>query len=226
MHITMIADTHGSQPQLPGGDVLIHAGDLTHVGDLPDINDAAKWLGAQDYKHKIAIAGNHDWGFVRDPEAARQMMADAGVTYLEDSGCVVEGLKFWGSPWSPTFGNWAFMGTERVLRQQWALIPDDTDVLIVHGPAYGLGDRTSRNVRAGCRDLRVALARVRPLLSVHGHIHEDGGAWSLRHQEDTTWVVNASVGMGRRAPSVLWLESGYCRGVRCHNLEMQVCPPQ
>lgn len=201
MNITMIADTHSAQPPLPGGDLLIHAGDLTHVGTPAEIRAAAEWLGAQDYACVVAVAGNHDFGFQREPELTRDIMWEAGVMYLEDSGHEFQGLKIWGSPWSPTFGSWAFMGSERELAARWAMIPDDTDILVVHGPPYGHGDRTNRGPRVGSESLRVALARVRPLLSVHGHIHEDGGAWTVNHQGERTWVVNASINMGRRKAS-------------------------
>ena len=55
----------------------------------------------------------------------------------------LDGCRFWGSPWSVPFFKWAFMRPEKELAETWAQIPDDTDVVIVHGPPKGYGDRTN-----------------------------------------------------------------------------------
>ena len=41
------------------------------------------------------------------PEQARGLLTNA--IYLEDSGVEIDGVRFWGSPWTPTFMDWAFM---------------------------------------------------------------------------------------------------------------------
>ena len=87
----------------------------------------------------------------------------------------IDGVKFWGSPWQPAFYDWAFnVPRGRQLAEMWALIPDDTDVLITHTPPYGILDQVENGELVGCEDLREALLRVKPKLHVFGHIHGKG----------------------------------------------------
>ena len=88
MKIVLISDTHGEHNsiQVPYGDILIHAGDLTPSGKAGEVEAAAKWLGSLPHPHKIAIAGNHDLLFESSPNQATALLRSAGVTYLEDSG--------------------------------------------------------------------------------------------------------------------------------------------
>ena len=120
-----------------------------------------------------------------------------GCTYLEDSEATIGGLRFYGSPWQPWFFDWAF-NLERgaPLAEKWALVPDDTDVLLTHGPPSGVLDTTSRGERVGCEELAAALRRVRPRLHVFGHIHESYGV----HPADDTLSVNACNCDSRYAP--------------------------
>lgn len=191
MSITLvtISDTHALHDSIdvPEGDVLIHAGDLTNHGSLEDVVRFSEWLATLPHRHKLVIAGNHDFCFERDPEAARGALE--GCIYLEDETVTLEGVRFYGSPWQPWFYDWAFnlrRGPE--IRERWDLIPDDTDVLITHGPPAGYGDRTARGERVGCEDLLDAIARVRPILHVCGHIHEGYGLTS----DGQTTFINAS----------------------------------
>jgi Icc-related predicted phosphoesterase len=189
MRIVCISDTHGRARDIvvPDGDVLVHAGDLTGSGDLASIEDEADWLRSLPHAHKVVIAGNHDWGFQREPDRARERMHD--LTYLEDSETTIGGLRFWGSPWQPWFASWAFnleRGAE--IRAKWDLIPAGIDVLVIHGPPLGILDRTIADMNAGCADQLAAVQRVRPRLHVFGHIHEGYG----RLDRDGTIFVNAS----------------------------------
>ena len=106
IRIICISDTHGQHSKLsvPDGDVLIHAGDLMAFGDRPEeIIDFNQWLGKQPHRHKIVIAGNHDWMFERHPGAARELLGNA--IYLENSGTGVASLNIWGSPDQPEFNH-------------------------------------------------------------------------------------------------------------------------
>lgn len=101
----------------------------------------------------------------------------------------LEGIKFYGSPWQPWFFDWAFnlqRGAE--IRAKWDLIPLDTDVLITHGPAFGILDKTTRGARVGCEELLKVIEQVKPQLHVFGHIHEAYGIYS----NDNLSFVNAS----------------------------------
>ena len=202
MRIVCIADTHLYEEDLemPRGDLLIHAGDMLRRGTLEELRYAAQWLGAQRYAAKVAIAGNHDWAFAREPAQARAILP-ADVCYLEDGEVTIDGVRIWGSPWQPEFFGWAFnLPRGEALAEVWAKIPSDVDVLVTHGPPRGYGDRTGPEGarREGCDDLLEALARVRPALHVFGHIHEDGGRWQL----GPTTIANVTVDEGDRAPSV------------------------
>ena len=188
MRIVAISDVHGRYERLalPEGDVLVHAGDITGVGSLESLAQAARWLGQQPFNHRVSIAGNHDWCFERSYErdSARRIMREHGVTYLEDEAVTLDGVKFYGSPWQPEFYNWAFNLPRggKALKARWAAIPDDTNVLVTHGPPKGIGDLVPRSELTGCEHL---LARVTQLehLKAHifGHIHCGYGTY--RHAE-------------------------------------------
>ena len=144
VRIICISDTHGQHAglRLPDGDILIHAGDFMTYGNAPrEIIDFDAWLGRQPHAHKIVIAGNHDRLFESHPIPARALITN--VIYLEDSGVEVEGLKFWGSPVQPPFNNWAFnVQRGAPIRRHWDKIPTDTDVLVTHGPPFGMLDQS------------------------------------------------------------------------------------
>lgn len=179
MRIVAVADTHTFEADLgslPEGDVFIHAGDLARAGTLDEMAPVAQWIRSLPHRHKIVVAGNHDWCFVRDRPAAEALFGDS-VIYLQDDDCVIDGVTFWGSPWQPAFNDWAFnLPRGATLAKKWAMIPETTDVLITHGPPRGFGDGTWQ-ARLGCEDLLRAVHRVRPRLHLFGHIHQDGGVW-------------------------------------------------
>ena len=153
MKIIAISDTHGlhSQLKLPPGDILIHAGDISVKGTERETVGIMNWFSQQDFKHKILIAGNHDFYFERMPFEEINKMIPAGIIYLNDSGIEIDGITFWGSPITPEFMNWAFnrkRGNE--IAKHWKLIPKNTDVLITHGPPFGKLDTNANNYKTGC----------------------------------------------------------------------------
>lgn len=175
--IVCISDTHGlhRKVQLPPGDVLVHAGDITRRGTLRELADFARWLGEQDYEKIVVIAGNHDRCFERSPEQSRRLIERVAV-YLEDESFIYRDLRFYGTPWQPRFFNWAFnLPRGAPLAEKWAQIPEDTDVLVSHTPPHGMLDRTRFGQHVGCESLVDAVARVSPALHVFGHIHEGYG---------------------------------------------------
>lgn len=189
MRIVAISDTHGMHRRfdVPDGDVLIHAGDLTGHGELAEVEEFDTFLGTLPHRHKIVIAGNHDFCFERRPGEAGKRLTNA--TYLQDEMTTVDGIVFYGSPWQPWFHDWAFnlqRGPE--IKAKWDLIPEGVDVLITHGPPWGYGDRTLSGLQVGCEDLLAAVQRVMPRLHIFGHIHEGHG---IIPGPDTTFV-NAS----------------------------------
>lgn len=193
MRVVCISDTHGrlEEVSVPDGDVLVCAGDFTMRGEEREIAAFAKVLAGLPHPRKVVIAGNHDFLFERAPERGERMLAAVpGLTYLRDAGVEIDGVRFWGSPWQPEFFDWAFnLPRGEALAARWALVPEDTDVLITHGPPRGILDRTVTGTPVGCDDLRAALDRLAPRLHVFGHIHESYG----RLEGPRTTFVNASV---------------------------------
>lgn len=227
MRIVCISDTHGLHPmmpdELPKGDILIHAGDCTNRGTKRDVEDFVNWfMNIKGYDTKIFIAGNHDWAFELANEPHHkgdydwfhhlinsENLSQSDVTYLEDGEMIIESpefsrpIKIWGSPWQPEFYNWAFnlprLGDE--LRTKWEMIPEDTDILITHGPPHEVRDFVENwrqpNQNVGCELLRFHVERVKPLLHVFGHIHGAYGAALIKE----TLYVNASICTERYIPS-------------------------
>lgn len=227
----LMSDTHGCHRRAalacPAGDVLIHAGDMTKRGEprvLADLAGMFRELQQHGrFAQVICIAGNHDltlqpdfydehWPkftpkgpFASYGEAVQELKH--ACTYLEDESTIVKPgcLQVYGSPWTQTYGDWAF--TDDDLTEYWQDIPrnnidyddddgdDDSatvDVLITHGPAHGRGDRALRGGRVGCRNLLDAIqTRVRPRLHVFGHIHEERG-W-VGYDGHTLFVNAANV---------------------------------
>jgi hypothetical protein len=193
--------------RVPDGDIYIHTGDFSMTGLLSECQLFDHFLTSLPHPHKICIAGNHDLTLdsefyssgggrrfhgknTQDFNRCRALFTESDrYIYLQDSGVTVCGINFWGSPWQPTFGNWAFnVDRGPLIKQKWDLIPHGTDVLLTHGPAAGHGGLCSNGVDAGCVDLMDAIRRVQPKLHVCGHIHEDYGVTV----ENGTIFVNAS----------------------------------
>lgn len=189
MKLIAISDTHGMHEliKLPKGDILIHAGDITRTGNLKELIEFNTWLGTLDYNHKLVIAGNHDFCIEEDVDKAREVLANA--IFLHDEEVVINEVKFYGSPWQPEFFDWAFnLPRGEPLKKKWDLIPEDTDVLITHGPPLGHGDETVVGDRAGCEDLLNRIKVIKPKAHVFGHIHEGQGITL----EGETRCINAS----------------------------------
>jgi Icc-related predicted phosphoesterase len=183
MIIDIISDLHGFTPELPGGDMLIIAGDMTGH-DMPmQWIIFYEWFQRQKYKKKIYIAGNHDF-YLQDYAPEKE-----GLDYLQDCGLKHKGLRIWGSPWTPEFYDWAFMLPRgKALAEKWALIPTDTDILITHGPPHGILDLTLDGRNAGCEELRKRVDEIKPKVHIFGHVHEAAGVFQNEH----TIFINAA----------------------------------
>jgi len=201
MIITFISDTHTKHRELslPGGDLLIHAGDLMNTGyQLGEITDFCKWFEAQDYDVCTFIAGNHDRAFETLPERVAEIVNSYGVDYLQDDSIEYSRssplVKIWGSPWQPEFYNWAFNlpRSGDALRRQWSRMPVDTEILVTHGPPQGILDTSGppyNQPLLGCELLLERVESVRPKIHVFGHIH---GGYGYRFHNGTHFI-NASV---------------------------------
>jgi Icc-related predicted phosphoesterase len=189
MRIVCISDTHGKHSEItfPRGDVLVVAGDVSQYGTLGEFHEFNRLLKVLPYKHKILVAGNHD----RSLELDRYPKEDINAYYLEDSEVIIEGIKFYGSPYQPEFCNWAFNlprnGPE--LQAKWDAIPEDTDVLITHTAPYGILDPDYSGQSCGCEMLLHRVCKVKPRYHIFGHLHEGYG----KREGQTSSFYNCSL---------------------------------
>lgn len=193
MLIDCIADLHGYYPILEGGDLLIVAGDLTARDEDEEYLEFFKWISDQHYEKIVWIGGNHDnaldnakrMGTIVNHRDFPQIRYAKSIEYLCDSGTEFEGLKIYGSPWSPLFKGvnphcTAFMLPDEHLHNKWIQIPEDTDILITHCPPFGTLDYSEMSdgtrYHMGSKSLEAWLKCVgRPSYHVFGHIHEGYG---------------------------------------------------
>lgn len=202
MRVTLLSDTHNKHSQVTGdmldGQLVIHAGDISSMGYEHEIEDFCRWYDKLNYDHKVFIAGNHDWGFQDNVERTNQILNSfKTIDYLQDDWIKVgddeKMVKIYGTPWQPEFYNWAFNlpknGIE--LAAKWEAIPEDTDILVTHGPAFGILDTVIgiRNDNLGCELLTKRIEIVKPKIHVCGHIHTGYGYVF----KDGTHFFNAAV---------------------------------
>jgi Icc-related predicted phosphoesterase len=186
MKVWHISDTHTYHGMLEvptGIDMIIHSGDLsidknTILCKQNSLN-FIEWYKSLDIKHKIFVAGNHDLDIERRMITPADF-AKAGIIYLENSTTTVEGLKIWGSPITPAFGEgWAYNRKREKIDSTWRQIPDGTDIVITHGPPKGVLDISlgyfGKLEQCGCKSLRRHIHRVKPKLHLFGHIHNCDG---------------------------------------------------
>ena len=179
MKFVAVSDTHSRHREisLPPADVIIHGGDVSKTGNIEEIHDFIQWFKDLNYTHKIFIAGNHDFYLESiSKKNAEKELIPPGIIYLNDKGTKIENIKIWGSPVQPWFYDWAFnrkRGEE--IKAHWDLIPTDTDLLITHGPPYGILDKNSQDENVGCMDLLNKVNKIHPQAHIFGHIHEGFG---------------------------------------------------
>jgi Icc-related predicted phosphoesterase len=178
-----ISDTHCLHDQLKvpkGASMVIHSGDCSNSRDSAinanEVLNFLEWFSSLAVEHKIFVAGNHDVSIERrlvTPEYIRSL----GIYYLENEWGYIGGFNFWGSPISPSFGEgWSWNVSRHKTHNVWDNIPDQTDILITHGPPKGVLD-LSRNAggdieMCGCKSLASKILQVKPKAVCFGHIHD------------------------------------------------------
>lgn len=203
MRLVCISDTHSlheNMPQIPTGDVLIHAGDCTRSGSIPDLDEFTKWFGSQPHKNKVLVAGNHDHCFERYRDLSKLMCEHRGIIYLQDNATTIGGFKFYGFPWQPIFRWMSFNADEGERRGRLKLVPENTDVLITHSPALHIFDFIPQeNLHVGCFPLAQRINQL-PQLRAHicGHVHESYG-FAIR-EDDGLKFANACTCDGSYRP--------------------------
>lgn len=183
MKILHISDTHGFHNDFPkstweGIDMVIHSGDCSNSGYLQqsilEVTNFLNWYEMLPVAYKIFVAGNHDTAIAR--RAIKEAdIEKRGIIYLENESVDIEGLKIWGSPITPTFGDWSFMKARDKTHEVWDTIPIGTDVVIVHGPPKGIRDlsydRQNNLEMCGDRSLAKRIDIINPQVMLFGHIH-------------------------------------------------------
>ena len=189
MNITCVSDTHRDYEKLrlDSGDLLVMAGDIDIWEEL-DIYRFSRWLNEQDFTYKVVIAGNHDKGLAQNPYLSNAMTA----IYLNNKATTISGFTFWGSPITPTFLNWWFMADRSEIGRFWNMIPPKTDVIITHGPPYGILDMNREGQHCGCEKLLAKVKEIKPKYHIFGHIHQAKSAEKTMVKDGVTFI-NCSV---------------------------------
>ena len=202
-----ISDTHTYHEllEIPKGiDMVIHSGDATNPRDPylseDQMQNFIRWFGSLPIKHKIFVAGNHDLCIEKNLITKIDFLIN-GITYLENDYAEVEGLKIWGSPFTPTFGQgWAFNKKRSALHDIWKEIPDDIDIVVVHGPPKGILDLAYHQLNCiefcGDEALRKRMYLLKPKLCLFGHIHNNEdiiNAGTMKLSNHDTIYSNGSV---------------------------------
>lgn len=209
MKILAISDMHGYHTKLNIDetiDVIVCTGDFSNSRGYKNVYESEEFLGwfnSLNIKHKIFIAGNHDTDLYRKwkcslegGESIEEYLKEnyPNIIYLQDSSIVIDGIKFYGTPWCPIFYDWAFMDNEMNLRKKYSKIDKDTNVLLTHTPAYGILDYANGTL-CGSNALLERIKKLNKLqYHVFGHIHESGGVESIGSKDKTKYVaINASM---------------------------------
>ena len=199
MKLVFISDVHNKFNELtiPECDILVDSGDYSFRGTEVEIINFYTWLSKQPAKYIVSVQGNHELGWEKNPALSRRIAQDLclNVHLLHDSSVTLEGIKFYGSPYQPEFFDWAYnLPRGPKLADKWKLIPDDTDILVTHGPPYGILDAVKNGKKiesVGCVDLRDRVNKL-PNLKYHsfGHLHLNGGRKTVI---GNTTFINAAV---------------------------------
>jgi Icc-related predicted phosphoesterase len=205
MRIVVVADLHGRLPEIPKCDVLAVAGDLCpDFGWDADIaqmrqtewlgDEWSKWEQSVPAEHIIATLGNHDWVAAFPDNCRSRMYVDEGVT--------ISGISFWFTPWVAPCGDWNYLADRDKRRYYFDNVPHKVDVLIMHGPAFGVGDLTYSNEPAGCREMRDVIQRRQPRFAFFGHIHE-GQRYGKEYRLGGTKLFHTSMWGDNWKPTVI-----------------------
>ena len=181
MKIWHISDTHMNhgQLQVPDGiDVVVHSGDASNWRD-PYRNESElrafiDWFACLPIPTKVFVPGNHDTSLEKGL-ITRDLIEHRKIHLLINEEREIGGLRFWGSPFTPRYGDWSYMKDRGTINRIWETIPEGIDVLITHGPPYGVLDATydhhNKVELVGCSALAKRVTKVEPRLMMFGHVH-------------------------------------------------------
>ena len=237
MTIAHISDTHNGDylATTPPAQVLIHSGDFIHDGTKEEIDKFLGWFEKLPHPYKIIVCGNHERGLDKigypglqkllrcDAESNAKRGGSSQWFLLEDQAVVIEGVKFYGSPWNNSSMAWGMSSSHRA--KKWEEIPQDTDVLITHIPPIGIFDLawTKKDVAEagkkcalcdgnvhpqnyahwGCAPLREKVKALRVPLHLYGHVHDETGIKTVADASHTVFS-NAAMDIDK-TPNLLHL---------------------
>ena len=183
MKILAISDTHCMHNDIiipEGVDMIIHAGDISnsktiYINEQECLN-FLHWYHNLNIKYKILVAGNHDRSLEKGVFGLNKLSSTfTSIIYLENKLIEIEGLKIYGSPFTPTFNDWFFMRNLNSLNKMWENSPNDVDILITHGPPkyiLDLSEDKFHNLEyCGDKTLFNYVHRCQPQHHIFGHIH-------------------------------------------------------
>ena len=168
--IVATADLHGALPDIPPCDIVVFAGDITGTGQAMEYRRFFRYANELPAEYVIMVAGNHDTMELYNPK----YKSDKIITLL-NQGIELNGLKIWGSPYSNPFNGWRFMPDDETRDDAYSEIPNDTDILITHGPEHMILDLLPQQGHVGDKVLAKHITRIRPKVHICGHIHEGYG---------------------------------------------------
>ena len=215
MRIWAISDTHGRHAKLvvpPNIDMVIHAGDFANdkrpVSNLVEANDFIEWMRGLDIRYKVVTPGNHDLAV--QPYGLKDFFDTTGIHLLVHRAKTIGGVRLFGSPYTPTYGTgWAYNKSRNRMQAVWNSIPEETDIVITHGPPKGILDLTEdkeskRMVQVGCKSLLNRIKEIQPSVHIFGHIHSESKAdnHGVLIRDEITYI-NASC-VKNRHPEVLY----------------------
>lgn len=208
LKVLAISDTHAQHSHFPKDyfrdiDMIIHAGDESNYYDVyrneQEFWDFLEWFRDIDVKFKVLIAGNHSSFINKNTKIVREACKKAEIIYLENELIEINGIKIWGSPYSPTFGDWYFMKSRDKMHDIWQNIPGGIDILVTHTPPKGIldlsFDREGTLEFCGCKSLMSHVKRIKPKYHIFGHIHTMEGidnAGTRTIEDLDTIFINAS----------------------------------
>ena len=224
MKLYAISDNHGKLDfKVPPCDLLLHAGDVcpdyapgsSWGSSMQEQWLSSKWLNWRDeqpIKIVMGTFGNHDFisRYSKVPPNFNidHLLVLDGPCTCGDEGkkgphgdsCCKGNIKVWFSPWSNTFGGWAWMKDPMYLEEIYDHIPDNVDIIVSHQPPYGYGDQVPERYRfsaadlendghVGSKELLATIDRVKPKAVVCGHIHSGFGSYD----HNGTKIYNVSL---------------------------------
>jgi Icc-related predicted phosphoesterase len=192
--IVFISDVHCKQEELviPPCDLLVSCGDFSMLGKQNEVRAFHTWMNRQPAKHLISVMGNHEINVEANFGLSKEIALEVcpRVHFIEEGLIEIEGVKIWCSAHTPEFCDWAYnvpRGYE--IKRHWDMIPDNIDILVTHGPPFGVLDTVRGGPHLGCEELIKAVERVKPLIHAFGHIHDSFGKIEI----DGATYINASI---------------------------------